>query len=184
MKYTVYSEKHPTVFFYLLQICMIIQMVTYTNTELTNIICENCGLLFSCNIAAVLPMFSSLFYLPPRHFSVNNQSAIRNEWTRLPYYSLNCLLVNTSAFFFFKFNMINLAELFLFWSKLVIFCQGWWVMLYLFLLGMTPICSLSPWEVTSRACHHSSSEALMTCRMSPYEKLRPWLGRQLSLVRS
>lgn len=38
---------------------------------------------------------------------------------------------------------------------------------YLFLLGMTPICSLSPCGVTSLACHHSSSEALMTWRISP-----------------
>lgn len=38
---------------------------------------------------------------------------------------------------------------------------------HLFLLGITPICSLSPCGVTSLACHHSSSEALMTCRMSP-----------------
>lgn len=56
--------------------------------------------------------------------------------------------------------------------------------IYLFLLGMTPICSLSPCGVTSLACHHSSSEALMTWRISPYEKLRPWLGRQLSRARS
>lgn len=38
---------------------------------------------------------------------------------------------------------------------------------HLFLLGITPICSLSPCGVTSLACHHSSSEALITCRMSP-----------------
>lgn len=38
---------------------------------------------------------------------------------------------------------------------------------YLFLLGMTPICSLSPCGVTNLACHHSSSEAFMTWRISP-----------------
>lgn len=41
------------------------------------------------------------------------------------------------------------------------------VWVYLFLLGMTPICSLSPCGVTSLACHHSSSEAFMTWRISP-----------------
>ena len=62
--------------------------------------------------------------------------------------------------------------------------EGVGVLWYLRLLGITPIASLSPSGVTRRACHHSSSEAFTTCNMSPKRKLRPWLGRPLSLLRS
>src|SRR4029434_4466820 len=56
----------------------------------------------------------------------------------------------------------------------VVWCGVWcnvvWhgvVEAYRLLLGMTPISSLSPSGVALLACHHSSSEALMTWRMSP-----------------
>ena len=58
--------------------------------------------------------------------------------------------------------------------------QNWPLSTYLFLLGIMP----SPWSVplptSLRACHHSSSLALVTCRMSPCLKLRPRPGRPLS----
>ena len=55
---------------------------------------------------------------------------------------------------------------------------------HLLLLGTTPTSSTSPWAVSCRACHHSSSEALSTWRTSPKRKLRPWLGRPESLLLS
>ena len=54
----------------------------------------------------------------------------------------------------------------------------------LLLLGITPLPSSSPSAFSRLACHHSSSLALVTWRISPYLKLRPWLGRPLSLVLS
>ena len=52
------------------------------------------------------------------------------------------------------------------------------------LLGITPLPSSSPRAFSRLACHHSSSLALVTWRISPYLKLSPWLGRPLSFVLS